>query len=196
MAEAGDLFRLDRAGVRASFDRASASYESAAGLQARVAAELLGRLDAFDLRPRVVLDLGAGTGRNSRELKRRFPRATVIALDLAPGMLREARRHQLLWRRFERVCGDAQRLPADVGEGQPGALEDQVVPAGVRLRVLEAVQDRGGRPDERPHCDAVHHDILDLERAARAEQPPQPADIRIPRGERIVRCAQFSPGLF
>ncbi len=41
--------------------------------------------------------------------------ATVIALDLAPGMLREATRHQLLWRRFERVCGDAQRLPLAAG---------------------------------------------------------------------------------
>jgi malonyl-CoA O-methyltransferase len=34
-----------------------------------------------------------------------------VALDLAPGMLREARRHQSLWRRFSRVCGDALRLP-------------------------------------------------------------------------------------
>ena len=110
MAEPED-FRLDRAGVRAAFDRASATYESAAGLQAQVAAELLARLDGFGLEPRVVLDLGAGTGRSTRALKRRYPRATVIALDLAPGMLREARRHQLLWRRFERVCGDAQRLP-------------------------------------------------------------------------------------
>ena len=104
-------FHLDRASVRASFDRASATYESAAGLQALVVRELLGRLDAFGLKPAVVLDLGAGTGRGTRELKRRYPRATVIALDLAPGMLREAGRHQLLWRRFERVCGDAQRLP-------------------------------------------------------------------------------------
>ena len=104
-------FELDRASVRASFDRASATYESAAGLQARVAAELLSRLDDFGLTPRVVLDLGAGTGRTTRELKRRYPRATVIALDLAYGMLREARRHQMRWRRFERVCGDAQRLP-------------------------------------------------------------------------------------
>ena len=97
--------------MRASFDRASASYESAAGLQARVAAELLERLAVFAFEPRVVLDLGAGTGRVTRELKRRYRRALVIALDLAPGMLREARRHQQLWRRFERVCADALRLP-------------------------------------------------------------------------------------
>jgi malonyl-CoA O-methyltransferase len=111
VAELGGVFRLDRAGVRASFDRASASYESAASLQARVAAELLERLAVFAFEPRVVLDLGAGTGRVTRELKRRYRRALVIALDLAPGMLREARRHQQWWRRFERVCGDALRLP-------------------------------------------------------------------------------------
>jgi len=97
--------------VRAAFDRASAGYEAAAGLQARVSAELLGRLADFRFAPRVVLDLGAGTGRVTRELKRRYPRALVIALDIAPGMLREARRNQTLWRRFARVCGDALRLP-------------------------------------------------------------------------------------
>jgi malonyl-CoA O-methyltransferase len=108
-------FRLDRRRLQASFERASASYESAAGLQARVAAELLERLAAFRFRPRVVLDLGAGTGRVSAELKRRYPRALVIALDLAPGMLREARRHQRLWRRFERLCADALRVPLRAG---------------------------------------------------------------------------------
>jgi malonyl-CoA O-methyltransferase len=104
-------YRLDRAGVRAAFDRASQRYESAATLQARVAQELLTRLDAFAFRPGVVLDLGAGTGRSSASLKRRYPRARVIALDMSPGMLREARRHQRWWRRFALVCADAQRLP-------------------------------------------------------------------------------------
>ncbi|MGH8276042.1 MAG: malonyl-ACP O-methyltransferase BioC, partial [Steroidobacteraceae bacterium] len=61
--------------------------------------------------PGVVLDLGAGTGRVTRELGRRYRRALVIALDIAPGMLREARRNQGLWRRFARLCGDALRLP-------------------------------------------------------------------------------------
>jgi malonyl-CoA O-methyltransferase len=111
VAEDEDAFHLDRGRLRAAFDRASAGYEAAAALQARVSTELLERLAAFDFSPGVVLDLGSGTGRVTRELKRRYPRALVIALDLAPGMLREARRHQGLWRRFARVCGDALRLP-------------------------------------------------------------------------------------
>lgn len=103
--------RLDAAGVRHSFDRASASYEAAAVLQARVADELLQRVDFFRFDPDVVVDLGAGTGRATAELKRRYRRATVVALDVAPGMLREARRHRRWFRRFERVCGDVVRLP-------------------------------------------------------------------------------------
>ena len=104
-------FRLDRPGIRTAFDRASATYEAAAVLQARVADELVSRLEPFNFAPKVVLDLGAGTGRMTAELKRRYRRSLVIALDLAPGMLHEARRHQQWLRRFERVCGDAMRLP-------------------------------------------------------------------------------------
>lgn len=110
-----DGFHLDRPGVRVAFDRASARYEAAAVLQARVAKELLDRVAAFNLEPRVVVDLGAGTGRSSAELRRRFKRARVIAIDLAPGMLREARKHQHLFRKFDRVCGDAMRLPLASG---------------------------------------------------------------------------------
>ena len=109
--DTSDPFRLERSAVRGAFDRASAAYEAAAVLQARVRAELIERLTLVRIAPRVVLDLGAGTGRAARELKRAHPRATVVALDLAPGMLREARRHSRLFRRFERVCGDAFALP-------------------------------------------------------------------------------------
>jgi malonyl-CoA O-methyltransferase len=115
VAEGEATFRLDRKRLRASFERASSRYDSGAHLQTQVAEELLERLAAFRFEPRVVLDLGSGTGRVTRELKRRYPRALVIALDLAPGMLREARRYQRLWRRFARVCGDAQRLPLKDG---------------------------------------------------------------------------------
>ena len=103
--------RLDDAGVRKSFDRASGEYEKSAVLQARVGDELLQRLDFFKLTPEVVVDLGAGTGRVTGELKRRYRRAQVVALDVAPGMLREARKHMTFFRRFERVCADVRRLP-------------------------------------------------------------------------------------
>jgi malonyl-CoA O-methyltransferase len=111
MSDDSDAFDLDRRAVRASFDRASADYEAAAVLQARVADELLERLDTFDFRPDTVLDLGAGPGRATAVLKRKYRSALVIALDLAPGMLQEARRHQRLFHRFQRVCADASRLP-------------------------------------------------------------------------------------
>jgi malonyl-CoA O-methyltransferase len=102
---------LDHRAVRDSFDRASAEYEASAVLQARVNDELLERLDFFKLDPAVVLDLGAGTGRGSQALARRFPRAQVVAMDVALGMLRVAQRRLAADARFERVCGDAFRLP-------------------------------------------------------------------------------------
>jgi malonyl-CoA O-methyltransferase len=106
-----DAFSLDRHAVRTSFDRASSGYTAAAVLQANVADELLGRLDAFEFRPGVVLDLGSGPGSSTAVLKHKYRHASVIALDLAPGMLQEARRHQRLFHRFQRVCADASRLP-------------------------------------------------------------------------------------
>ena len=106
-----ESFQLDKAGVRAAFDRASSAYEAAAVLQSRTADELLDRLDPFDFRPEVVLDLGAGTGRAAAELKRRYRGGLVVAIDIAPGMLREAVHHQHFFRRFERVCADAARIP-------------------------------------------------------------------------------------
>src|SRR5438309_2599174 len=87
-----EAFRLDRPSIRTSFDRASASYEAAAVLQARVNEELMSRLELFKFQPQVVVDLGTGTGQGAEELKRRYRRALVVALDMAPGMLREAQK--------------------------------------------------------------------------------------------------------
>jgi malonyl-CoA O-methyltransferase len=106
-----DEFRVARSEVRAAFDRASARYDTAALVQQRVREELLARVGQFALEPAVVLDLGAGTGHATRALKGAYRRATVIALDIAPGMLRQAGRQSSVFRRFSRVCADAFRLP-------------------------------------------------------------------------------------
>ncbi len=108
---AGDEFALGHRDVRRSFSRAAISYDAAAVLQAKVRQELLERLDLVRLEPNVVVDLGAGTGHATLELKRRYARSSVVAVDLAEGMLREAAKRQTLLRRFRRVCADAAALP-------------------------------------------------------------------------------------
>ena len=104
-------FALDRHALARSFDRAGAGYDAAAQLQQRVRAELLERLQFFALEPHTILDLGAGTCHAALELRRRFARARIIALDIAPGMLKAAPRPGWSRRRFERVCADAYALP-------------------------------------------------------------------------------------
>jgi len=114
MKDADDLaFALESTTVARAFDRASTRYEAAAQLQASVRAALLERLD--ELKPprdaRAVIDLGAGTGAATAALRDRFRKARVVAVDLAPGMLREAAKHQRLFRHFDRVLADAAHLP-------------------------------------------------------------------------------------
>ncbi|MDR2215896.1 MAG: malonyl-ACP O-methyltransferase BioC [Nevskiaceae bacterium] len=100
--------------VARSFGAASARYDDAALLQAQVRDELLSRLDALHPQPATVLDLGCGTGAAAAALKKRYPRARVIAADIAPGMLAVARQRSRFWRRFECIEADAHRLPLPV----------------------------------------------------------------------------------
>ena len=102
---------LSKAAIARSFGRASERYDAAARLQAVVRDELLSRLEGLSIEPRVVLDLGAGTGLATAQLKRRYRKALVVALDLAAGMLRVARRQSRFWRPIRCLAGDATRLP-------------------------------------------------------------------------------------
>lgn len=106
-----DEFHLERRAVRRAFARAATTYDASAGLQQRIRAELLERLDLVRIAPAAVLDLGTGTGHAALALKRRYPKSLVVGLDLAESMLREAGRRQTLLRRFGRVCADAAGLP-------------------------------------------------------------------------------------
>jgi malonyl-CoA O-methyltransferase len=110
-----DEFFLDPRAVRRLFDGAARTYDAAAAVQREIRTRLLERLDIIRLAPSAVLDLGAGTGHASRELKRRYCAAKVIALDLSLPMLRESARQQGLLRRFAPVCADAHRLPLRSG---------------------------------------------------------------------------------
>jgi len=102
---------LDVRAAWQSFSRASRDYDRAAVLQHEVREELLSRLDVVRLTPAVVVDVGCGTGLAMPALERRFPRAQIIALDAAHGMLLAARARRRWWRRFPCLRADAAALP-------------------------------------------------------------------------------------
>ncbi|HEC20869.1 MAG TPA: malonyl-[acyl-carrier protein] O-methyltransferase BioC [Gammaproteobacteria bacterium] len=108
-------FRLDKRQVRAAFEAAAARYDEVAVLQREIAQRILERLELIKLQPQRILDIGAGTGLATQALGQRYRQARVIALDLAHGMLQQARRRGgLMQRLFDRrdfVCADAEHLP-------------------------------------------------------------------------------------
>lgn len=103
--------RLDKPWVQRSFDRAADSYDEAAVLQREVADRLVARLDILKMAPSVVLDLGAGTGYPTKLLRQRYRKSRLLALDLAHGMLRRARKRFLPWQRPQLAVADAEALP-------------------------------------------------------------------------------------
>lgn len=95
----------DRRAVARAFGRVAARYDAGDFLHREIRARLIERLDAVALQPATVLDLGAGPPEATADLARRYPDATVLALDLAPAMLGAA---PTPW---HRACADAARLP-------------------------------------------------------------------------------------
>jgi malonyl-CoA O-methyltransferase len=86
-----DPLRLDPRSVRRTFERAAASYDSAAVLQREVGQRMAERLALVKLQPAAILDAGCGTGDALAELRTRFPTAFIVGLDLAYAMLVTAR---------------------------------------------------------------------------------------------------------
>lgn len=112
--------RFDKRAVKRSFDRAAPGYDGSAVLQHEVCRRSLERLDVIRHMPARILDAGCGTGNAWPGLAKRYPAAQVVALDLAPGMLRQARSalpwHRRLLRRGPLpVCGDLEQLPLAAG---------------------------------------------------------------------------------
>ncbi|WP_028455464.1 malonyl-ACP O-methyltransferase BioC [Chitinilyticum litopenaei] len=89
-----EAFFTDKAAVRQAFDRAAPAYDAAAVLQREVVARMLERLQLIKVSPLRVLDAGCGTGQALAGLRQRYPDAQMLALDLAPAMLRELHKKQ------------------------------------------------------------------------------------------------------
>jgi len=114
----------DKRAVRRAFERAAATYDGHDVLQREVGDRLLAHLDPVRIQPRLVVDVGSGTGACLAALCARYPGARTVGIDIARTMLERAARRTPAWRRLLRarapdlVCADAERLPLAAGSAQ------------------------------------------------------------------------------
>jgi len=83
---------------------------------------MLERLDYLKIAPRRILDAGSGPSREAGELRSRYPKSQLVAVDFSVAMLFSERRRlieRLLKKKSKHLlCGDVTRLPL-----APGAID-------------------------------------------------------------------------
>jgi len=92
--------------ISRSFSRAAHRYEKLSAVQEDIGRGLLERVSPGE--PACVLDVGMGTGRLTDHLGKKFPGARVVGIDLAEGMVRQAR---TTYGSFTSLQADACALP-------------------------------------------------------------------------------------
>jgi ubiquinone/menaquinone biosynthesis C-methylase UbiE len=100
------LWPLFRPLIKRQFDRIAPVWD--AMLLEDTLAPYKAALDRVPAPVERALDVGTGTGAGARAIANRLPDAEVVGIDVAPGMLREARR---LAPELSFVEGDAAELP-------------------------------------------------------------------------------------
>jgi ubiquinone/menaquinone biosynthesis C-methylase UbiE len=105
------LWRFFRPLMRKQFDAIAGSWDTMR--DPTHLAPFEAALAAVDPAPSKALDLGTGTGQGAFAIARRFPHVQVVGVDLAEGMLAEARRKTPadLAERVRFESGDASALP-------------------------------------------------------------------------------------
>ncbi len=92
--------------VKKSFGKSASRYDRYGAFQKEVSRELVQEFsgDIFPA-PRMILDIGSGTGFTSRDAAERWPESDVTAIDIAPPMASATRR-----------AGVSRSIAADVGK--------------------------------------------------------------------------------
>jgi malonyl-CoA O-methyltransferase len=111
---------LDSVQVRRAFERAAATYSTAAIVPIEVERRMAEKLDYLKIEPARVLDAGCGIGSARSGLRARYPRAELVELDFSLAMLEQTRSQRGLRERLRGiggrprehwVCADFFRLP-------------------------------------------------------------------------------------
>lgn len=192
-----DPYALDVRWLRHSFERAGAALDDVGVLQVEVREALLGRLDLTRLAPRRVVDLGAGSGDGARALKRRYPAACVLALDVALAALERCAARRAWFRPVFPLCADAARLP--FADGSVDLVFGNLLLPFCELEPLLAELRRVLAPGGYVTLSSVGPDTLKELRRAWATVDPRPHVHRFPDmhdvGDALVRAGFSDPVL-
>lgn len=100
---------MDKKRIADSFSQASEHYDSMAYFQRNVGDDLLALVPSYQQGS--ILDLGSGTGHFSAKLLSRYPRHSLVSMDLAHGMNCYAKRSVSDNRDQVWVTADAEEMP-------------------------------------------------------------------------------------
>jgi malonyl-CoA O-methyltransferase len=117
------MHHFNKKSIQAHFNHAALSYDEAAVLQKTVAKHLQERLELTTIKPKTILDIGAGTGILTKKIIHQYPKAKIIAMDLSKQMLNQAQQKFIkksfvnkiksIFKpaRLSLVCADASQIP-------------------------------------------------------------------------------------
>ena len=94
-----------------AFDAKASVYDDAALVQYEIGTRLFERLDYLKIDPRFILDVGCGTGVFSERLKKRYPKATIVGLDVSFNMLKGAKERHTWRNKWPLIGADMQHIP-------------------------------------------------------------------------------------
>ena len=98
--------------IRHAFSKAATTYEDCARVQKASMERLLSLLEKGSYEK--ILEIGCGTGSLTEKLARLNPNARITAVDIAPGMVEQARVRLAQFRHTRVVEADGEELPANI----------------------------------------------------------------------------------
>ncbi len=135
-----------KAEIRNTFNQHAAEYEQVAEVQHEIGQRLFDRLQYFKIQPRYVLDVGCGPGVFTEKLKKAYPKAQIVGVDLAWNMLQLSQDKQRWRRTWSLVNGDMSMLPFSSGQFDL-VFSNQVIHWGPSLATVFREFSRVMRPD-------------------------------------------------
>lgn len=104
-------FDLDRRRLRQALERAASGYDEATFLHREVGNRLLTRLNLIKHQPETIVDVGCATGAITAALMKKYRKAQVIGLDLAPALVKKACKRAPWLRTLHGAVAEPEALP-------------------------------------------------------------------------------------